>query len=52
MDPIPVTSEKTPPVETSLLQTPLNLEKNKKRDAEAATPSTQFQDNIRLKDKS
>jgi len=42
MDPIPVTSEQTPPVETSVLQTPLNLEKNKKRDAEAATPSTQF----------
>lgn len=37
--------------EFSILQTPLNVEKGKKRDAEAATPSVDLQNSLMLKDK-
>ena len=39
-DQVQVSSVQTNPVEMSILQTPLNVEKGKKREAEAATPLT------------
>ena len=37
-DQVQVSSIQTNPIEVSILQTPLNVEKGKRREAEAATP--------------
>ena len=50
-DQVQVSSVQTNPVEVSILQTPLNVEKGKRREAEATTPSLDLHNSLRPRDR-